>query len=69
MSTVPDNKQRRFMRASSFEIVKSSLNMGVRILRRYLGVIDARDLENVLESSSNSQSLPGRIEIVVNPRE
>jgi hypothetical protein len=57
------------MRASSFEIVKSSLNMGVRILRRYLGVIDARDLENVLESSSNSQSLPGRIEIVVNPRE
>jgi hypothetical protein len=57
------------MRASSFEIVKSSLNMSVRILRGYLGVIDARDLENVLESSSNSQSLPGRIEIVVNPRE
>jgi hypothetical protein len=69
MPTVPDDKQRRFMRASSFEIVKSSFNMSVRILRRYLGVIDARDLENVLESSSNSQSLPGRIEIVVNPRE
>jgi hypothetical protein len=55
------------MRASSLEIVKSSLNMSVRILRGYLGVIDARDLENVLKGSSNSQSLPRRIYIVVNP--
>lgn len=49
------------MRASSFEIVKSSLNMSVRILRGYLGVIDACDLENVLEDSSNPQSLPRSI--------